>query len=120
VPLYEYQCRMCAADFDVACPISAIDDPVVCPACAATNGKAQRQLTRTHFYGAKVEDASFSPALGKVVKSSKELREEAKRRGMIEVGNEKVETIHRHFERQREDTRQQRWDEAMREKVYGD
>ncbi len=39
---------------------------------------------------------------------------------MIEVGNEKVETVHRHFEKQREQTRADRWAEADRDKVYSD
>jgi hypothetical protein len=29
---------------------------------------------------------------------------------MIELGNEKPETIHKHFDKQRDETRKKRWD----------
>jgi hypothetical protein len=74
--------------------------------------------SRSTFYGARVEDAHFSPVLGKVVSSTKEVQKEAKARGMIEVGSEKPETLHKHFDRQREETRRQRYEDAAREKVY--
>ena len=120
MPLYEYLCHQCEAPFDVARPISAIYDPAVCPKCEATNGKAQRQLTRTHFYGAAVEDASYDPGLGMVVKSSKHRKDEAKARGLIEIGNEKPEVVHKYFDDKRTEIREQRWAEAEREKVYED
>ncbi len=118
MPTYAYLCQACSADFDVVCPISEIDNRVECPRCAVANGKAQRQLTRTSFYGAKVEDASYDPGLGMVVKSDKHRRDEAKARGLIEIGNEKPEVVHKYFDDKRAEIRKDRWAEADREKVY--
>lgn len=118
MPTYVYVCYACTFEFEVVCPISAIDEEVACERCDAANGKSSRQLTRTHFYGAKVEDAYRCPALGKVITSKKQRDEEAKRRGLIEIGNEKPETVHAYFDGKREEMRKERWAEADREKVY--
>ena len=118
MPIYEYRCQACEAPFDIACPISDIDNRVECPKCAVINGKAQRQLTRTSFYGAAVEDSSWDPGLGMVVKSNKHRRDEAKARGLIEIGNEKPEVVHKYFDQKREEIRNDRWTEASKDKLY--
>lgn len=118
MPTYAYLCGFCGAEFDVVRPMSQIDDAAVCPECKVANSKQARQLTRTHFYGAKVEDAYRCPALGKVITSKRQRDEEAKRRGLIEIGNEKPETVHAYFDGKREEIRKERWAEADREKVY--
>jgi hypothetical protein len=41
-----------------------------------------------------------------------DLRKIAKSRGLEEIGNEKPEKIHDHFEKQREETKAQRWADA--------
>lgn len=121
MPTYAYLCRGCGADFDVIRPISEIDAEAVCTACAASNNSSARQLpSRTHVYGAAVEDAVYDPVFGQVIKDKKHRAAEAKARGWIEVGNEKPEEVHAMHDRQREETRQQRYREAVREKVYGD
>lgn len=99
-------------------PIAEIDELAICPHCGAFANPASRQIVRTHFYGAKVEDATWDPAFGKVIKSSRHRKDEAKARGWTEVGNEKPETVEKHFAQQREDTKAQRWAEADREKLY--
>lgn len=121
MPTYEYLCRACAAPFDVVCPISEIDAAVVCTHCAATNDRGARQLpSRTQVYGASVEDAVYDPVFGKVIKDKKHRQAEAKSRGWIEVGNETPESLHKMHDKAREETRQERWRDAARDKVYGD
>lgn len=120
MPTYVYRCPEdhCHAQFDVVKAMADIDNIEVCPACGAFASSACRQLTRTHFYGAKVEDAVFDPAFGKVIRDSKHRQAEAKARGYIELGNEPVEKVHQYFDKKREETAAQRWADADREKVY--
>lgn len=118
MPTYLYACAFCSTAWDVVKSMSAIDRIEECPACGRDNDSKARQVTRTYFYGAKVEDATWDPAFGKVIKSARHRKDEARARGLTEIGNEKPETIEKHFERQREETREKRWAEADRDKVY--
>ncbi len=102
--------------WDVTKSMSAIDEPETCPDC---QNAGMRRISRTHFYGAgDWNNQQWNPGLGCYTKSNGHARQIAKNRGLEEVGNEKVETIHKTFEKQRDDTRERRWQEADREKVY--
>lgn len=119
MPIYEYRCHECAAGFDVVKPVAELDRSEPCPKCNTVCGSSSRQISRTNFTGASDWNTqTFHPALGQVVKNNRHARQLAKERGMIEVGNEKVETVHKHFEKQREETREQRWKDAERVKTY--
>jgi hypothetical protein len=99
--------------------VADLDRPEPCPKCASDCDSACRLIARTNFTGASDWNTqTFHPALGQVVRNNRHARQIAKERGMIEVGNEKVETVHKHFEKQREDTRAERWKEADRVKQY--
>jgi hypothetical protein len=52
---------------------------------------------------------TWNPGLGQVVKSKAHAERIAKEKGFIEVGNEKPEAIHRHFDKQREDAYKAKW-----------
>lgn len=93
---YPYKCHKCQHDWEVIKSIAQIDSPEVCPKCAS--GNTERYIARTHFYGAAVEDSYFCPALGCIVKGKKHRNELANRNGLIEVGNEKPETIHKYHD----------------------
>lgn len=108
---YPYACNSCAWDFEVIKSVRHIEDPEVCPSCGSMD--TYRYIGRTHFYGATVEDAEFSPAFGQVVKGRKHREELAKRNGMIEVGNEDISKIHSSFDREREKKLATRYDELV-------
>ena len=92
MPTYEYRCLACSANFDIIKPISRFDDVEACPDCGKTETK--HQISRTHFYGASDWDkAEYNPGLGIVTKGKKHRDREAKARGLIEVGNESLETV---------------------------
>lgn len=121
MPLYEYQCQACAADFDIVKRMAEIDRKESCPACGFENGPRSRKISRSNFTGASDWNTQhYSPALGMVVKNNREARQIAKQRGLIEVGNESPEKIHKAMEKQREETREQRWKDAERVKLYED
>ena len=119
MPTYAYLCAACSADFDVVKRMAELDRAEACPACSHENGPRSRQMQRTNFSGASDWNTqTWNPGLGCYTKSNKHAAQIAKSKGMIEIGNEKPETVHAHFDRQREDTREQRWREAERDKVY--
>lgn len=107
---YPYRCPEpnCAKEFDVIKSVADIDLVENCPQCGT---QAERFIATTHFYGASDWDkAEYNPAFGKVVRNGKERKELARRHGMEEIGNEPVDKIHDHFDKQRERKRQERWE----------
>lgn len=117
MPTYPYRCHSCSALFEIVKPVSAIDEPTTCK-CGAF---AVRYIGRTNFTGASDwNKQTFHPALGCFTKSDAHARKIARARGMEEVGTEAPDKLHTHFDKQREETRGQRWADAEREKVYGD
>lgn len=119
MPTYSYRCRAyeCAHEWDVVKKISEIDLPEHCSRCEQPG---ERVLTAA-FIGLAAGDwnrVEYNPGLGCWTKSWKHGREIAKSRGLEEIGNESPEKVHRHFDRQREETREMRWRDADREKLY--
>lgn len=111
MPTYDYFCETCSLEFDVIKSIKEHKTPDFekCTAC----GKSCPQVfsCNIHFVGEKIKDAYKCPALGEVIKSDKHRNEVAKRRGVIEIGNEKPDKIHKYFDNQREDKRKKAYDE---------
>ena len=115
---YEYRCPQ-GHDFDVIKRVAEIDRAELCPSCSSSCDSSARRIARTNFTGASDWNTqTFHPALGQVVRNNKHAAQLAKQRGLIEIGNEKVETVHKHFEKQREETREQRWKDADKVKLY--
>jgi hypothetical protein len=99
--------------------ISQRDDPSPCPDCGSPGERSKLYVTQIDRAAASDwNNISFNPGLGQWTKSNKHAQQIAKAKGMIEVGNEKPENIHKHFDKQREDTAAQRWTDADRDKVY--
>src|SRR5690242_10991509 len=96
-PTYEFRCTPCNAKFETVESITEYDGDGECPKCHKIS-RDRVFSSNIQFLGAKVQDAEYNPAFGKVVKSKRERDELAKRHGLIEIGNEKVETIHKHAE----------------------
>lgn len=119
MPTYEYLCSVCENPFDVIRPMAQIDDLIECPECGRHCQPHERRISRTNFTGASDwNNQTWNPALGCYTKSNREASKIAKDRGLIELGSEKVETVHKHFDRQREETREQRWQDAARVKLH--
>lgn len=113
MPTYTYMCcdEACAIQFEVVKPLRELDVPETCLKC---EGASQRRISRTNFTNAGDWKSQYNPAFGCVVKSKAHQREIMSRfkgegREMIEVGNEPVENIHKHYDRQRAETREKKW-----------
>jgi 4-hydroxy-3-methylbut-2-en-1-yl diphosphate synthase IspG/GcpE len=83
--IYPYVCN-CGNTFEVIKPVSLYDREEECWKCGEI---AKRVISNsTSFYGAKVEDAEYCPAMGCIVKNSAHRKQIAKDLGLIEVGND--------------------------------
>jgi putative FmdB family regulatory protein len=87
--LYEFLCAWCVKSFDVVRPVSEYDAAAFCPDCGH-EGNRVRFPRKLHLYNTAVQEKQFNPALG-CVATDREAKQIAKERGMIEVGNERVE-----------------------------
>lgn len=117
--IYPYECQECGHDFDIYKSLSEMNRPEPCPKCDSS--KTVRYITRCFFHGEKVQEASFNPALGKVINNKSHLREELtkykERTGseLVEIGTEKVENIHRDADRTRTKRREDGWRKVSKE-----
>lgn len=107
---YEYRCG-CGHVFDVIKSYKHIDQEERCSLC---NDVAVRAFvpSRLHFTGTKVEHAEYNPGLGCIVNNSQHRKELCKQRGLEEIGNEKPESLHKHFDKAREEKWEKSWNES--------
>jgi hypothetical protein len=57
-----------------------------------------------------VQHAEYNPAFGRVVRHRQHREELAKRHGMVEVGNETPETLHKVHDQAREEKARKAWE----------
>ncbi len=118
MPTYEWSCESCGHEWDVVTTIANRDEPEKCNKCP---GQGVRGITTASIDKSSAGDwnnVSYNPGLGCWTKSWKHGREIAKARGLEEIGNERPDKIEKSFEKQRAETREQRWRDADRVKMY--
>ena len=82
-----------------------------CPKCHEPS--ARIFIPRSVFFsGTKVENPEYNPGLGCIVRNSSHRKELAKQKGLIEVGNEKPETLHKIYDKAREERFEKSWAEV--------
>jgi hypothetical protein len=79
-----------------------------CPKCDRIS---VRYISKTHFYGAKVEDSYFNKGLGMIVRNNKHAEAEAKARGLEPVGNACPNKTYETTTRDREKRIAKRWED---------
>ena len=104
---YLYLCEKCDIETEVIKPMAESGRKEKCVQCKCV---MQRVYTPAEIIGAKVVDAEYSPAFGKVLKNKRERQYMIDKTGAIEVGNEKPETVHKHFDTERERRREKKWE----------
>lgn len=111
MPIYDWLCEKCELEFETVESITEYTGRKTCDACG---NPTRRIYTRCkfHFTGTKIEDAEFNPGLGKITKSKAHREELAKQLGVEEIGNEKPEKIHKHFDSARDEKIKKSWDEV--------
>jgi len=93
--------------------VSEIDRLEACPDCQEP---AVRQFvpSRVFFSGTSVQHAEWNPGLGCVVKNKEHRKELAKRKGLVEIGNDfkSGESAATHFDQERESKIAKRWEDV--------
>lgn len=105
--VYPYSCRHCEREFDVIKHHSLSSRKEKCPQCKKT---ADRIYLGSLFIGTAVESAEYNPGLGLVTKGKRDREEQAKRQGLVEVGNEKPQVLRKHYANEREAKRRKNYD----------
>ncbi len=111
MPTYPYECKFCLYHFDIMKTVASIDDDEPCPEC---DSATDRLIARNQsFYGADQWDCvGYDPAFGQIIKDNSHRKRLAKEKGMIEIGNEPVDKMHRHFETQLDKDLDSNWDKV--------
>jgi len=91
VPVYEFYCAKCNAIDEVVRPVSEATNVYHCPECG---GKTKKHYTVPQTIVKGEQIPYFHPAFGKVM-TDNQAKEEAKKQGLIEIGNENP---HKHIE----------------------
>ncbi len=110
--VYPFYCQKCDEEFESVESIKTYDGDGECPTCQTVSRERVFKAGGIYFLGTSVESAEYNPALGQVVKNSKHRNEIAKQKGLIEIGNEKPEAIHKHYDNQRADKLKKSWDDV--------
>lgn len=110
MPTYDYQCQDCDAQYTTIKSIKEYDGLDTCPKCAKIGIRIIS--SGIHVIGAAVQNAEFNVGLGKVTKNKYHRDELAKRMNVVEIGNEKPDSVHKHFDSAREDARKKRYDDV--------
>ncbi len=103
----------------VASSIAGRDEPQTCPKCATPGTRAPwmdaPNIDKTA--AGSWNQQSYNPGLGCWTKSTQHAEQIAKSRGLEPIGNEPPEKIQKHFDQQRKETRDARWNDD-RELLY--
>jgi putative FmdB family regulatory protein len=91
--IYEYQCPECKHEFVISKHHSEYRAPEFCIRC---DSLANKLVSLPNIN--KVEQGEFNHGLGCWTKNKKHRDEIAKRKGLVEVGNETPTTIHQNAE----------------------
>jgi putative FmdB family regulatory protein len=103
---YEYHCEKCQDTFDVIKTVKEINENEFCPHCKS-EGVRRFIPSRVFFSGTRVEHAEYNPGLGEVVRNKAHREELAKRKGLIEIGNDfkSPDSIQNKFDKERAEKR---------------
>lgn len=106
MPTYVYKCVACGTKQEIVKTMHNATREEIC-GCGIV---LDRVYTSFQIMGAKVQDAEFNPGLGCVVRNARHRKELADRKGLIEVGNESADTLHRETVVKRAKEREKEWD----------
>jgi putative FmdB family regulatory protein len=111
LPTYDYFCQKCDANFDVIESIREYTGSAPCPRCQ-TISEDRVISAAVHFTGTKIEDREFNHGLGIVTKNARHRKDEARARGLEEIGTEPTQKMHEKEFKDRAERHKRRWDEV--------
>lgn len=111
MPAYPHVCHS-GHSWDVWTTIAQRDAPASCPDCGALGTRLKVVPIQVHAGAGDWNRQEMNPGLGCVTSGVKDAERKAKAMGMEPVGNERPETLHRHFDTMRAERREQRYRDA--------
>jgi len=109
--IYAYECDNCGFKFDVVKPATHYKDEEYCANCKCVS----RRLFSPPLLTIDKTQPEFNHAFGKVIRNKSHRNEEAKKRGMVEIGNERPDVIHKAMDNQKAHLRKAKWDNVIKE-----
>lgn len=103
MPTYDYDCEKCDKPYDVVRSITEYDKNGPIDECPQCGNIGNRVFSVTTFLGEKVESSEYNHGLGCVVKNKKHREEICKKKGLVEIGNEKPSQVRKNTERERKE-----------------
>lgn len=117
--VYYFNCRSCQKAFHKILNVSDLPSDVDCTECNEVCAFSDRIIPVTSIrkasnyatIGAKVEDAEWNYGLGTVTKSARHRAEVARRKGLVEVGNDfgSGEKMQKEFEKKKKEELDSNW-----------
>lgn len=109
--VYEYRCIKCRRKFEVVKSMRDFDRNEFCEPCGAPGEFVFNP--RVQIMGASVQHAEYNPGLGAVTKNKRDRAEQAKRKGVIEVGSDfkSGDSMQKSFDTDRAKKLAKRWEE---------
>lgn len=89
MPIYEFFCKKCNAIDEIVRPMSESSDPYDCPECGQ---RTVKKMSTPNIQTEGEQIPYLHPAFGTVM-TDKQAKAEAKRRGLVEVGNDSQNSI---------------------------
>ncbi len=111
MPIDDYFCQKCDAAYEIFRGIHEYTGKDPCPSCGNV-GERDYSSCKIMHTGTSVKDAYKCPALGQIIKSDVHRKELSRQLGVEEIGNEKPDNIHKHFDTSREEKLKKSWDEV--------
>lgn len=109
MPLYEYRCRSCEYEFDVAKSVTKFDRIEVCERCG--NEDTERLISMVNLEHSSMQQPYYEPALGCVIKGKGHKNQILKQKGLEEVGTTSPDSMYKELEGQREKRMAKAWDD---------
>ena len=107
--IYEWNCPKCEVKFETLQSIVEYNGETQCPTCGDIT-KERIFSAKITILGSSVQNAEYNPAFGQVVKNKAHRNELAKQKGLIEIGNDKPESIHKATEETKRDRIKKSWE----------
>jgi hypothetical protein len=94
--------------------VREIDNPEKCPKGCAGASIRNFIPSRIHLSNTAVQEATYNPGLGQVVRNKSHLKEICKEKNLIELGSEKPETIHKMYDNERQRKWEANWESTTK------
>ena len=109
MPIYPYECESCGHTYEVVKSVRDINNVEHCEKCnSLTKRRIALRQSIDKTAASDWDRMEYNPGLGKAL-TPMQARKEAKSKGLVEIGTEPVEKIHKHFDKVRADNERRKY-----------